>query len=292
MKQVHVLIVEAFTDQVDKGNPAGVVLDASGLSETSMQSIAKQLNFNETVFVIDSSSANLRLRYFAPNKEVALCGHGTIAAIYAYMEKEKQTQATTLTIETMASTLICKYDPYLRTVTMTQGHASFKPFKGSIKELTQSIGINEDDLDTRYPIMYGSTGVWTLLVPIKHLSTFNQMIPSNNMFAQILEAIPNASIHPFTLETIYSSNDMHGRHFSATGTGSIEDSITGTACGVMGAYYISYIKQLDQATLNIEQGQEMDKDGLVQVHVLKENEVIQVEITGSAIITRELTLLI
>ncbi|BBI32975.1 hypothetical protein KCTCHS21_23740 [Cohnella abietis] len=79
MKNVTVLHYDAFSDQPNKGNPAGVVLDASQLSEKDMQSIAYEVGFNETVFVVDSQVADLRLRYFTPGHEINLCGHATMA---------------------------------------------------------------------------------------------------------------------------------------------------------------------------------------------------------------------
>lgn len=63
---------------------------------------------------------------------------------------------------------------------------------------------------------------------------------------------------------------MHARHFSSPYSGTIEDPVTGTATGVMGAYYARYIDKLsDQLVLLVEQGQEMDKDGRVHVTVTK-----------------------
>ena len=81
MKNVKVLCAEAFSAQPQKGNPAGVVFDADDLSDGEMQQLAKIVGFNETVFILKSALADVRLRYFTPNHEMNLCGHGTVAAI-------------------------------------------------------------------------------------------------------------------------------------------------------------------------------------------------------------------
>ena len=76
---------------------------------------------------------------------------------------------------------------------------------------------------------------------------------------------------------------MHGRHFSASHSGTIEDPVTGTASGVMGAYYISYIEPSDQTEILIEQGNEIGRKGTVRVYAEKKNSVINVNICGKAV---------
>jgi len=44
MKTYHLKVVDAFTTSPFKGNPAGVVLDANGLSDSQMQYIAREMN--------------------------------------------------------------------------------------------------------------------------------------------------------------------------------------------------------------------------------------------------------
>ena len=72
MTTVRVLHVDAFSARPGMGNPAGVLLDADGLGEATMQAIAHAVGFNETAFVLPSTRANLRLRYFTPGHEVDL----------------------------------------------------------------------------------------------------------------------------------------------------------------------------------------------------------------------------
>lgn len=71
---------DAFTRQAGKGNPAGIVLAAEEFSDDDIQSIASSIGFNDTAFVLPSLTADFRIRYFAPRREVDLCGHATIVA--------------------------------------------------------------------------------------------------------------------------------------------------------------------------------------------------------------------
>ncbi len=62
----------------------------------------------------------------------------------------------------------------------------------------------------------------------------------------------------------------------------LRDPFTGTASGVMGAYYISYIEASNQAEIFIEQGNEIGRKGIARVSVAKKNSLINVNISGKA----------
>ncbi len=243
MKKITVYHFDAFSKVENKGNPAGVVLNAGHLTDEEMQSIAFNVGFNETAFILNSEIADVKIRYFTPGHETNLCGHATMAAIYALKTKEMLADKMKLTIETKAGILPIniqqKSDDYL--ITMKQASPQFKDFSGSKSELAHSIGIEVDEIDEQTPIFYGNTGIWTLLIPIKKVKTFEKMKPISQLFPSILKEIPKASVHPFCLETFDLSAHMHARHFSSPFSGTKEDSATGTASGVMGAYYATYI---------------------------------------------------
>ncbi|WP_432717682.1 PhzF family phenazine biosynthesis isomerase [Staphylococcus equorum] len=290
MKSIKVYHYDAFSKKPNKGNPAGVVLNGDDLTETEMQDVAFKVGFNETAFPIASDRADLRIRYFSPKQEMELCGHATMATIYALKTNGWLENKTELTIETNAGVLpirITKNEQKEIHITMKQALPQFKKFEGSRYDLAKAIGIEEVDFDDELPIMYGSTGAWTLLIPINSLDIFNKMEPNNKVFSSILNEIPNASVHPFCLESYYEEADMHGRHFSSTFSGTIEDPVTGTASGVMGAYFAKYIKKESDMPINliVEQGQEMNKDGQVIVNVAENNEI---EITGNAVYVDEI----
>jgi PhzF family phenazine biosynthesis protein len=79
--RVRTFIVDSFTDTPFKGNPAGVCLVDSQLSDKRMLQIAQELNLSETAFLspLDSNGA-FPIRYFSPKMEIPLCGHATLAS--------------------------------------------------------------------------------------------------------------------------------------------------------------------------------------------------------------------
>jgi PhzF family phenazine biosynthesis protein len=290
LKSITVYHYDVFSKEHNKGNPAGVVLNGGELSVAEMQEIAWKVGFNETAFPIESDVADFRIRFFTPGHEMNLCGHATMAAVYALMDNNIIKDKAELTIETKAGVLpVFIHAPVggETLITMKQASPQFMSFTGSRADLANSLGLKETDLDPHLPILYGSTGTWTLLLPIKHLDAFHAMNPKSKCFPHIFKEMPNSSLHPFCLETYDVNADMHARHFSSPYSGTIEDAVTGTASGVMGAYYVNYIRNSFEGSINlvVEQGHEIGRDGRVIVQVTKNinNESLNIQITGNAI---------
>ncbi|WP_117170133.1 PhzF family phenazine biosynthesis isomerase [Paraliobacillus sediminis] len=297
MKSIKVYHYDAFSKEANQGNPAGVVLNGDELTDAQMQEIAFKVGFNETAFPVKSEVADLRIRFFTPGHEMNLCGHATMATVYALKSKGILGDKTELTIESNAGILPIKINISVDSeifITMKQASPQFKVFSGSKEDLANSIGLKEADLDADLPILYGSTGVWTLLIPIKQLDSFKKIVPNNKQFPKILKEMPKSSVHPFCLETYDSSADMHARHFSSPYSGTIEDAVTGTASGVMGAFYATYINNNFKEPLNliVEQGHEIEKDGRVMVQVSKNEDKHDVEITGNAVYVKAFDVLL
>jgi PhzF family phenazine biosynthesis protein len=76
--------VDAFTDTIFCGNPAGVVPLSRWLPDGVMQAIAMENNLSETAFFVPEGSA-YQLRWFTPTAEVPLCGHATLATAFVIL---------------------------------------------------------------------------------------------------------------------------------------------------------------------------------------------------------------
>lgn len=74
-------VVNAFTNKVFSGNPAGVVVLDEPINENLMQKIAKENKLSETAFILKEKEL-YKIRWFTPEKEVDLCGHATLASTY------------------------------------------------------------------------------------------------------------------------------------------------------------------------------------------------------------------
>lgn len=77
--------VDAFTDRMFSGNPAGVCILSGEMPDTWMLNVAAEMNLSETAF-LSEREGGFDLRWFTPEKEVDLCGHATLASAHILWE--------------------------------------------------------------------------------------------------------------------------------------------------------------------------------------------------------------
>jgi PhzF family phenazine biosynthesis protein len=82
---VPVYIVDAFTDKPFSGNPAAVCPLPEWINDSILQNIAAEINLSETAFFVKRGEV-YELRWFTPEVEVDLCGHGTLAAAHVIFD--------------------------------------------------------------------------------------------------------------------------------------------------------------------------------------------------------------
>lgn len=78
-------VVDAFAEEVFKGNPAAVCVMDSWLSDEVMHNIAIENNLSETAFAVKKAEAHYGLRWFTPGGEIDLCGHATLATAFVIL---------------------------------------------------------------------------------------------------------------------------------------------------------------------------------------------------------------
>ncbi|WP_455615942.1 PhzF family phenazine biosynthesis protein [Eisenbergiella sp.] len=99
-------VVDAFTDQVFKGNPAAICVLSEWLPDMLMQNIAKENNLSETAFTVKKGSG-YELRWFTPGGEIDLCGHATLGAAYVLLRFFER-DCNKLSFQTKSGQLIVK----------------------------------------------------------------------------------------------------------------------------------------------------------------------------------------
>src|SRR5258708_34931898 len=84
MRSYRYLHYDVFTDRAFAGNQLAVVLDGRGLATDRMQTIAKEMNFSETTFVLPPATkgTDVRMRIFTPGSELPMAGHPTIGGTF------------------------------------------------------------------------------------------------------------------------------------------------------------------------------------------------------------------
>lgn len=92
--QLETYIVNAFTENLAEGNPAGVVFCNDDLSDELLLKLAIDIGKSETAFIRKITDDSYAIRWFSPRKEMPLCGHATLAAAKAVFEKASQNELT------------------------------------------------------------------------------------------------------------------------------------------------------------------------------------------------------
>ena len=291
--------VDSFTRTKFKGNPAGVVVNADGLSDSRMQEIARELNNSETSFLFkpDDDSCDGVIRYFTPTVEVPICGHATIAAMYA-KGLEESLDSGVFNMKTRVGVLpfeMQKAENGLK-IWMTQGRIEIhEPLADDYrKALFAYLGLGKDDIDTRCPVQIASTGHSKVMIGIKGRETLNALTPNYGKLAELSEQIGCNGYYVFTLTPDSSDILTRGRMF-APAIGIQEDPVTGNANGPLGAYLV-HNKLVDCEPDGVfrfkgAQGEAMGRDGVVEVSVtVKGGEPDLVKIAGEAVTVFRATL--
>jgi trans-2,3-dihydro-3-hydroxyanthranilate isomerase len=77
------VVADVFTDRPLAGNQLAVFTDGRGLEDEEMQSLAKEMNFSETVFVLPKEAdGHARMRIFTPTDEMLFAGHPTLGCAF------------------------------------------------------------------------------------------------------------------------------------------------------------------------------------------------------------------
>lgn len=291
MSTITIYQIDSFTREKFKGNPAGVVLNAKNLTESQMQQIARELNNSETAFVFNSAENNYEaeVRYFTPRTEVPVCGHATIAALYA-MAMENKLKACTIRIKTKVGILPIEIIPVEEDyqVVMTQGKFELlPPFDASTSNnIIKALGLTSADLNPACPIQIASTGHSKVMVGINSRQTLNRLTPNMHELAQISKTIACNGYFVFTFDSDSESILTYGRMFApAIGIG--EDPVTGNANGPLGGYLVEnkLVPFNDKFEFWGAQGETINRQGMMQVKVdVKDGKPSIIRIKGEAVI--------
>jgi trans-2,3-dihydro-3-hydroxyanthranilate isomerase len=298
MKTYRVKIVDAFTKSPFAGNPAGVVLDANGLTDAQMQCLARELNLSETAFILPPTepNANLRIRWFTPVGEVALCGHATIASFHALAEEGMEGMRTRgqhyFRLQTRSGILAVRVEKNFHdtTIEFELPTPKFKIKKILSRNLLHALGITGTAVKKDIPVVTDSY----LYLPVGRLAVLEKLKPDFNALASELVKMQLEGLCVFSLETKEQYSSVHSRFF-APGYGINEDPVTGSANGPLGFYLHKYVlpagypvacRETSDGGLEFigEQGDFLNRPGRVKIRLrLKQKKVEDVRIAGEAL---------
>lgn len=268
MTEQGVLRYSAFTKDPAGGNPAGVVLDATGLSDDEMLAIAAKVGYSETAFVLPRKGREFDVRYFSPKAEVPFCGHATIATSVALAERigdgplTFHTPAGVITIETAAGTAT------LTSVPTSTSEADPELVQQALEALRyKEIG--------DAPVHVGFGGARHLLIPLKDREQLAHLDYDFDALRDLMLAHDLTTVHLWWRE---SADLVHARDPFPVG-GVVEDAATGAAAAAFGGY----LRDLEgPQRFVISQGEDMGRPSRLEVDATREDR--RVTVTGAAVV--------
>lgn len=248
--QVHVVC--AFDHQGVGGNPAGVVLDADALSPADRQAVAAAAGLSETAFVSRSTAAAFRLEFFTPTRQIAHCGHATIAA-FSYLRQIGRVAAgrsSKETIDGCRTIFIEGQRAAMEQRAPTYGEPTELNPKATRGRIQASLGVPAAALVAEQPPVVCSTGNRFLLVALRDRQALQSLAPDMREIESISEDLDLIGYYAWAA----SEGDCQATtRMFAPRYGIPEEAATGMAAGPLGCY-LHDRGGVPARTLTIEQG--------------------------------------
>lgn len=301
MKSYRYLHLDVFTDRLFGGNQLAVFLDGRGLAAHTMQSIAKEMNFSETTFVLppERPGTDFRVRIFTPVEELPMAGHPTVGTTFALARAgviaSKQTSLTLgLGIGPTPVSLVWRHDD-LSFVWMTQLGPTFGQPVADRAGAAAALRLPAASVaGTGLPVQIVSCGVPFLFVPLATRRAVDNAAFDADAYDRFRGAtgIDELPVFLFSPESGTDKATVYSRMF-APGYGITEDPATGAASGPLGCYLVKnnvVTPERAGAMLSL-QGVKMGRPSYVHISVGVDNgDISRVRVGGEAVVAGEGTL--
>jgi len=273
-----VYVVDAFSATPLAGNSAGVLLDGAELDGRAMQRIANELKHSETAFPLPAREpvAAFHLRWFTPEAEVAFCGHATLASFHVLVEEARRIRVPEGT--TVKSAFTCRSGKLNAELSRQGGKlrilietpaSKFEPAQVSGQLLT-ALGLVPEVLDPKIAPQRSAILEGNLYLALRDREALARARPEGNALAALGKELSVAGFVLYTLSP-KAGVDAAVRCFFP-GYGILEDPVTGSAAGQLGALIQSVLPEVMPRKLVFTQGDEVHRPGRVEVEVRPEAE--------------------
>jgi PhzF family phenazine biosynthesis protein len=261
---MEVLRYTAFSTDPAGGNPAGVVLDATGVGEAEMRRVAAEVGYSETAFLVPRGAGHFAVRYFSPKVEVPFCGHATIASAAAYADRYGpgalvfDTPAGRIEVSTTVT------PTGATTATLISVEPRTEPLAAAdLAALLAALRWAADDLDPALPPRVAFAGAWH---PVVAAAT-RQRLAGLDYDRDALTALM-VDRDWTTIDLVWRESPLvfHARNPFPPG-GVIEDPATGAAAAAFGGYLRELGLVTPPATVTLHQGQDMGRPSRLTVGI-------------------------
>jgi len=289
---------DVFTNRLFGGNQLAVFPDARGLSDDTMQSIAKEMNFSESTFVLPAErpDTDVRMRIFTPGDELPMAGHPTIGTTFALartglLAPPRDRLVFGLNVGPIPVSLTWRGDE-LAFAWMTQLTPTFGPPIGNVRGAAAMLGLPDEAIArTGLPIQMVSCGLPSVFVPIATRREVDQAVLERAAWSAFMDALedPPDCAFFFSVEVGADGATAYSRMF-APSLGIGEDPATGGASGPLGCYLVRHgVVTAEQAGAILSvQGVKMGRPSHVHISIgVEQDEIVSVRVGGESVFAGE-----
>ncbi|WP_031074892.1 PhzF family phenazine biosynthesis protein [Streptomyces sp. NRRL WC-3742] len=275
----EILRYAAFATRPEGGNPAGVVLDATGLADERQLAIAAELGYSETAFLTPGDGERTyRVRYFSPLAEVPFCGHATVASAVALADRRGpgaylfETAAGPVPVEIERGE-----DGVLRaTLTSVEPHTEAVS-QEDVAQALALLGWSAGDLDGGLPPRIAYAGARHLVLAA---ATRERLARLDYDFDGLAAYMRARDLTTLQLAWRQGPEVFHVRDPFPVG-GVVEDPATGAAAAAFGAYLRELGAVEAPAVLTLHQGDDLGRPGVLRVELRGGD--ARVRVSGAAV---------
>ena len=281
--------MDVFTSKPLEGNQLAVFTDARGLSDTEMQSLAKETNLSETTFIFPRDPAaererGIRVRIFTVDEELPFAGHPTLGTATAIRRAQAGVQGgeDEVVLDLNVGRIPVRFTTDAHSQLfgeMRQRDPEFGP-RHNPEDVARASGLALEEIAADLPIQTVSTGLPFTIVPVKSLRALQNLKLNWSRAAEYLERSQGKFFYFLSRETVAPDAKVHARMIFYNG----EDPATGSAAGCAASWMVQYGVTRDNESAIIEQGIECRRPSRLHVRaVRKDAGATDVRVGGNAV---------
>ena len=271
-------IVDCFAEEKYQGNELLVLKADRPVSDEEQQKIAREINFSETAFILSDKQADggYKVRIWTPNVgEVPFAGHPTLGTAYVIRQFYEGGGNDTVKLNLKAGQIPVSFTK--DGIMMSQNPPVFGDIMQKQK-IAEVFGINEDDIDERYPVQWVSTGLESVIIPLKSRRALSEIKMDRSAFEKYIERHPkNYCNHLFFVDM--GKNSLAARCMMED---FLEDPATGSANGDLAGYLLKHdYFRSHNIKYTVIQGEDMGRKSLLHVHACRSDADWIIEVGGN-----------
>lgn len=253
--EIKTFIVDSFTNEPFKGNPAGVCLLKDSIPSETMQSIASEINLSETAFLVPNEGIvnQFSIRFFTRKVEIDFCGHATLASAKICLDKLGMRKVEFINRNNLK--LSAESD---------QGYIKMLfPVYGTVKyqanpDLLDAFGINSP-VNSRF-----NEDLGMVILEVKDKEA---LLAINPNYKQALQSAPEVSELVVTSPSDDDEYDFYSRCFCPW-IGIDEDPVTGASHSALAKYWGQRLGKREMEAYQLS-----ERGGFLKLNLLNDSEL-------------------